>query len=110
MKILLVVRSFRDGNLVLCIGCLKHVAKLCFSLDHTNQPGDIQDLEILNVEDKIFFEKLRKHLSVYATCAPSFGIAYDHKYGQNNRCTKATSGYINLVNTEQEGYFILEET
>lgn len=36
--------------------------------------------------------------------APFSKIAYDHKHEQNNKCIKATSGYINLVNKEDSSF------
>ena len=106
--ILLVVRIFREGNLLLLIASLKKALKFCFALDHVNYARwmsvFVRDLENLYVKNPETFCELQAHLSVKISGAKFSKISYDQKQEQNNKDIKQVSGYINLVNLEDKTF------
>ena len=105
---LMLVRSFRESNLHLLIGCCEKLAELCFSLDHFNYARAlaifVQDLKVMSVQNRKLFDDLSHNLSVTSTNTPFSKIAYDQCHEQNNKDIKSSSGYINLVNNEDTSY------
>ena len=59
MTTLMLVRSFRESNLILHLSCLKEAVPLCFALDHIHYSRwlsvFIHDLELLCVENPDMF-------------------------------------------------------
>ena len=108
MTTLMLVRSFRESNLLLLLSCLKEAIPLCFSLDHIHYARwlsvFIHDLEILSVENSDLFESLGKNLGVKTSNAGFSRIAYDQRHEMNNKAIKARTGYINLVNSKDASF------
>ena len=105
---LMLVRSFRESNLILLLSCLKEAVPLCFALDHIHYSRwlsvFIQDIEELSVENSSLFECLGKNLGVRTSNAEFSRIAYDQKHEMNNKAIKARNGYINLVNAKDASF------
>ena len=111
LNILMVVRSFREGNIYLLLASLKKALELCFALDHYNYARwlsvFVQDLEMASVnhpDDNNVFKDISNHLSVRSTNSQFNGVAYDQKHENNNKHIKSTGGYIDLVNREDKAH------
>ena len=109
-NILMVVRSFREGNIDLLIASLKKALGLCFALDHYNYARwlsvFVQDLEVASVyhpdDNNNLFRDISNHLSVKSTNSTFNGVSYDQKHENNNKYIKSTGGYIDLVNRDDK--------
>ena len=108
MTTLMLVRSFRESNLLLLISCLKEAVPLCFALDHIHYSRwlsvFIQDLLVLSVENRDLFESLGKNLGVQTSNAGFSKIAFDQKHEMNNKAIESRNGYINLVNAKDSSF------
>ena len=108
MTTLMLVRSFRESNLILLLSCLKEAVPLCFALDHIHYSRwlsvFIHDLELLRVENPDMFNSIGNNLGVRTSKAGFSKIAYDQKHEMNNKTIKSRGGYIDLVNTKDTSY------
>ena len=109
VTILMLVRSFREADLILFISTLKKIVPLFFALDHTHYsrwlPVFIQDLEVMTVENPQLFRQFREgKFSVRSSLLEFSKMTYDQCHEQNNKAIKSTSGYINLVNKEDKDF------
>ena len=104
----MLVRSFRETNLYLLMGCCEKLTELCFSLDHFNYARAlalfVQDLKVISVQNRNLFDDISRNLSVASTNTPFSKMAYEQCHKQNNKDIKSSSGYINLVNKEDTSY------
>ena len=103
--ILMLVRSMREANLMLFIAGLQKIAPYFFATDHTSYARwlsvFIHDLETLLATNLNLYRVFRAaKFAVQSTCTGFSKIAFDQASKQNNRTIKATNGYINVVNQE----------
>ena len=71
IETLMIVRSFREGNIMLLLSTPKKVLELCFVLDHYNYArwlsDFVQDLEVAYGDNPELLSQLSSHLSVTTT-------------------------------------------
>ena len=92
IETLMIVRSFRERNIMLLLSTLKKVLELCFALDHLNYAWWLSVfVEVAYGDNPEPFSQLSSNLSVTTTNAKFSRIAYDHKHENNNKCIKSTS-------------------
>ena len=90
------------------ISSCEKLAQIFFALDHTQYarwlPVFIQDLKVLSVENPSLYAQLSEHMYVCTSNAEFSDIAFDHKHEQMNKEIRSTSGFINLVNKEDQDF------
>ena len=108
-NILLLVRSLREANFMLFIATLENLIPLFFSLDHTHYsrwlPVFVQELKMMSKENpELFQEFMDGHFAVQKSKGRFCKMAYDQCHEQNNKIIKSKSGYVDLLNKEDQNF------
>ena len=108
-NIFLLVRSFREANIDLMTVALEGMMSLFFALDHVNYSRwasvFLQDLKDMPSKfPSLYKEFKRGHFVVNIRGNKFSKIPMDQAQEQNNKKIKSTSGYIDLVNKEDDRF------
>ena len=108
-NIFLSIRSFHEANIDLMIIALKSMIPLFFSLDHVNYSRWVsvflEDLKALPIKFPSLYKEFKKgHFVVNVRCNEFSKIAMDQAQEQNNKKIKSSSGYIDLINKDDDQF------
>ena len=107
--VLLIVRSFREGNIDLLVVALEKIVPLFFSFDHVHYSRwvsvFIHDLKLVPSKMPSLYKEFKDGHFVVNTSGNTFSkIAMDQAQEHNNKKIKSSAGYIDLVNTEDKRF------
>ena len=99
----------RERKFVMLLYVLKALVPFLFALDHTDYSRwlsvFIQDLLFLRYTNKPLYKEFKAgKFSVPSTQTKFSKIAFDQCLEHNNKKIKATNGYINIVNKNNEAF------